>query len=78
MPTLIVVDYAARDTERTGQMLRALAGRGAADGTQRPAAPVRVLLVERAGEGEWLNKIVGAGTTKERVNAARASANLSP
>ncbi|EGW23133.1 alpha/beta fold hydrolase [Methylobacter tundripaludum] len=40
LPTLIVIDYAARDTERTGRLLRALAGRGAADGTLRLAAPV--------------------------------------
>jgi hypothetical protein len=72
MPTLIVVDYAARDAERTGQVLRALAGRGAPDGTTRLAAPVRFLLLERANEGEWLDKIVGIGTTKARVSAARA------
>lgn len=76
MPTLIVVDYAARDTERSGRLLRALAGRGPADGTPRLAAPVRVLLIERTGEGDWLDKTVGVGTAKARVNAAR-SPNLS-
>ena len=76
MPTLIVVDYAARDTERTGKLLRALAGRGAADGTMRLAAPVRIVLVERTGAGDWLDKIVRVGTTKPQVNAAHASADL--
>jgi hypothetical protein len=72
MPTLIVVDGAARDTERTGKMLRALAGRGPAYGTARLAAPVRVLLVERTDEGEWLKKIVGDETKKKQLDLARA------
>ena len=71
LPTLIVIDYAARDTDRIGPILRALAGRGVADGTLRLAAPVRILLVERTGEGDWLDKIVGVGTTKAQVNADR-------
>jgi hypothetical protein len=76
MPTLIVIDHAARDIERTGRILQALAGRGPADGTARLAAPVRVLLVERTGEGKWLDKIVGVGTTEAQVNAAHASKDL--
>jgi hypothetical protein len=65
MPTLIVIDAAAGDTGRTGQLLRALAGRGL-------AAPVRVLLVERTVEGEWLNTIMGDETKKEQLKLARA------
>ncbi|MCI0600171.1 MAG: hypothetical protein L0Y60_11755, partial [Beijerinckiaceae bacterium] len=76
MPTLIVIDYAARDTERTGRFLRALSGRGTPDGTMRLSAPVRVLLVERMGKGDWLDKIVGTGTAKARVEAAHASEDL--
>lgn len=83
LPTLIVVDYAARDTERTGKMLQALAGRGPADGTLRLAAPVRVLLIERTvaegvermGGNDWLSKVIGFGTGQGQVEAARA-ANL--
>ena len=76
VPTLIVVDYAARDTERTGNLLRALSGRGPADNTARLAAPVRVLLLERMGKGDWLDRIVGTGTDKARVEAAHASEDL--
>jgi pimeloyl-ACP methyl ester carboxylesterase len=76
MPTLIVVDYAARDTERTGRLLRTLSGRGAPDGTMRLSAPVRVLLIERMGNGDWLDKIVGTGTTKAQVEAAHAPEDL--
>lgn len=76
MPTPIVIDHAARDTDRTGRLLQALAGRGPADGTARLAAPVRVLLVERTGEGKWLDKIVGVDATEAQVKAAHASANL--
>ena len=80
VPTLIVVDYAARDTERTGKLLQALAGRGPADGTLRLAAPVRVLLIERTvaediermGGNDWLSKVMGFGTAQAQVEAARA------
>lgn len=80
MPTLIVIDYAARDTERTGRILRALAGRGPADGTARLTAPVRVLLLERTGAddiehmggSDWLKKIMGFGPAEAQVQAARA------
>ena len=72
MPTLIIIDAAARDTERTGKVLRALAGRGPASGA-RLAAPVRVLLVERNAEGEWLKKIsTGDETRKKQLDLARA------
>ena len=73
MPTLIVIDPAARDTVRTGKVLRALAGRGPAYGTARLAAPVRVLLVERISEGVWLEKILeGDETKKKQLELARA------
>ena len=80
VPTLIVVDYAARETERTGRLLQALAGRGPADGTLRLAAPVRVLLIERMvaeglermGGNDWLSKVMGFGTAQAQVEAARA------
>lgn len=72
VPTLIVVDYAARDTDQAGMLLRALSGRGPADGTIRLSAPVRVLLIERIGKGDWLDKIVGTGTEKARVEACHA------
>jgi pimeloyl-ACP methyl ester carboxylesterase len=72
MPTLIVIDAAARDVERTGKVLRALAGRGPAYGTARLAAPVRALLIERIGEGEWLKKLMGDETKKKQLELARA------
>ena len=80
IPTLIVVDYAARDKERTGRLLQALAGRGPADGTLRLAAPVRVLLIERMGGddtglmggSDWLSTVMGFGTAQAQVRAARA------
>jgi ubiquinone/menaquinone biosynthesis C-methylase UbiE len=76
VPTLIVIDYAARDTERTGRMMRALSGRGPADGTARLATPVRALLVERTDSGDWLDRVIGTGTTGHRVLAARARTNI--
>ncbi len=76
VPTLIVIDYAARDTERTGRFLRSLSGRGTPDGTMRLSAPVRVLLVERMGKGDWLDKILGTGVAKARVEAAHAAEDL--
>jgi pimeloyl-ACP methyl ester carboxylesterase len=72
MPTLIVIDYAARDTARNSKLLQALAGRGPADGTQSLAAPVRVLLLERVGGDEWLGKLRGFGTSEARVAATAA------
>jgi Palmitoyl protein thioesterase len=83
LPTLIVVDYAARDTERSGKLLQALAGRGPGDGTLRLAAPIRVLLIERTvaegvelmGANDWLSKVIGFGTAQAQLEAARA-ANL--
>jgi hypothetical protein len=72
MPTLIVIDYAARDTQHTARLLSALAGRGPDDGTARLAAPVRVLLLERVGGEEWLGRIRGFGTTEAQVRASGA------
>ncbi len=72
VPTLIVIDYAAQDPEGAGKLLRALSGRGCADGTAHLAAPVRVLLIERMGQGAWLDKIVGTGTDKARIKACQA------
>ena len=57
-------------------MMRALSGRVRDDGTADLAAPVRILLVERAGSGEWLNWIVGTGSTGHRVRAAHARTDL--
>lgn len=72
MPTLIVIDYAARDTQHTAKLLSALAGRGPDDGTARLAAPVRVLLLERVGGEEWLGRIRGFGTTEAQVRTCSA------
>jgi hypothetical protein len=76
IPTLIVVDYAARDAPGTAKILRALSGRGAPDGTSRLLAPVRVLLIERAGAGDWLDKVVGSGLEKARVEDCHMSKDL--
>ncbi|MGD9828164.1 MAG: esterase/lipase family protein, partial [Hyphomicrobiaceae bacterium] len=76
LPTLIVIDYAALDTERTGRILRALSGRGSGDGTAWLGAPVRLLLIERTGGGDWLDRAVGSGTAAKRVAAARAEGDL--
>jgi palmitoyl protein thioesterase len=79
MPTLIVIDPAAYDKERTGKVLRALAGREPASGAARLAAPVRVLLIERAGDGDWLKQIMGDETERAQVDLARAAdLNLNP
>jgi hypothetical protein len=67
---------AERDPQRTGDLLGALAGRAVEDGTLRLAAPVRVLLIARTGEGEWLDKTLGIGVTKAQINAAHAKKNL--
>ena len=72
VPTLIVVDYAARDTDRTGKLLRALSGRSTRDGTSPLSAPVRIVLIERMGKGDWFDKSVGTGTDKARVEATHA------
>ena len=76
-PTLIAIDYAARNTERVARLLRALAGRGPSDGTRALGAPVRVLLVERTHEGDWIQDVVGTGTSGKRVQAGRAAKDLS-
>jgi hypothetical protein len=75
-PTLIAIDYAARNTERVGRLMRGLAGRGPADGTRALAAPVRVLLIERSNDEQWLDDIVGAGMIGKRVQASRAAQDL--
>lgn len=72
VPTLIVVDYAARNPDRTGKLLQALSGRSTRDGTSPLSAPVRIVLIERMGKGDWLDKIVGTGTDKARVEATHA------
>jgi pimeloyl-ACP methyl ester carboxylesterase len=72
MPTLIVIDPAAYDKERTGKVLRALAGRESAGGAARLAAPVRVLLIERTGEGDWLKEVRGDETEGALIDLARA------
>jgi len=60
-PTLIVVDYAARDTERAGRIVRALAGRIANDGDiVQLAAPARLILLEQTSGGDWLDRIIDA------------------
>jgi hypothetical protein len=71
MPTLIVIDPAAYDKERTGKVLRALAGRGFSDAA-RLAAPVRVLLLERTGEDHWLKQHMGDETEKAQIDLVRA------
>jgi hypothetical protein len=76
LPTLIVIDYAARQSDHVGRILRALSGRGAPDGTTSLAAPVRVLLIERTNSGEWLDRIIGTGTAGTRVRAARDPSDL--
>jgi hypothetical protein len=72
LPTLIVIDSAARDTEHNRMLLQALAGRGTTDGTLGLEAPVRVLLLERTVEGGWLDKILGDEVTKAQLTAVRA------
>ena len=62
-PTLIVIDYAARDTVHVGKTLRALARRVANDGdVRRLAAPVRLILIEQTSGGDWLDRIIDADT----------------
>jgi hypothetical protein len=55
-PTLLVVDYAARDPERIGHWLRQLATRQVSDKPLQE--PVRVLLLERSKQDEWWNQVI--------------------
>lgn len=71
LPTLIVIDYAARQSDHVGRILRAVSGRGALDGTTSLGAPVRVLLIERTNSGEWLDRVIGTGTAGTRLRTVR-------
>src|SRR5262249_22891105 len=58
--------------ERTGRVLRSLAGRGSVSGSARLVAPVRVLLLERTGESDWLKQYMADETEKAQIDLARA------
>ena len=69
-PTLIVIDYAARDAAHVGEIVRALAGRIARDGdVQQLAAPVRLILLEQTSGGNWLDRIIDADAHTELARA---------
>jgi hypothetical protein len=72
MPTLIVIDPAAYDKDRTAKILRAIAGRESSAAIAPLAAPVRVLLIERTNEGEWLKQIMGDETERAQIEMVRA------
>lgn len=72
LPTLLVIDYAARETDKVGALLGQLSLRRAADGTSPLRYPVRALLIERAGEGDWLTRMLDAGGDKQRRMDTRA------
>jgi hypothetical protein len=63
MPTLLVIDYAARSfyednrDDRLAQMIGDIADRASGQGLPI-ALPVRVLLLERNGSGKWLQSIL--------------------
>jgi hypothetical protein len=76
LPTLIVIDYAAKDPDRTGRMLRALAARGADGGSAPLRRPVRVLLLERTNIGPWLDTIAGGTSQSKWVDALRMAPDL--
>ena len=58
LPTLMVVDYAGREAEQVGRMLRGLAKR------EDLECAVRVLLIERSAEGPWYDTITQAGNAE--------------
>ncbi|TAD87078.1 MAG: hypothetical protein EAZ99_18925, partial [Alphaproteobacteria bacterium] len=51
-PTLIVIDYPAEEPQSVSDLLHGLAGRA-----EDLAHPVRVLLLERDAQGEWIKKL---------------------
>ena len=65
-PTLIIIDYAGTRPERTGDILRSLARRAATD---KLAAPVRVLLLERNRDDLWWNRMRDAGSEGYAIDA---------
>lgn len=71
MPTAIVIDYAASDPERAERVVASLAGRVEADAAHPLGQPVRVLLIERDGKGEWIDAIVEEGASGVPVKETR-------
>jgi hypothetical protein len=71
--TCIVIDYAEAAPERTGTIVRRLASRGSA-----LRFPVRVLLLARDPEGEWIRRFEGrSGSGRALLDTSRYAAPLS-
>ncbi len=68
--TLIVIDYAAERVDEIGALLRGLVSRQ--DDRSRHTA-VRVLLVEREGDGPWLKEFMGSRSESYAIEQARFS-----
>lgn len=65
VPTLLVVDYAAREAGPLADMVRALSVR---DDLQ---CPVRLILLERHANAPWFERVIGEGTNAgARIEAA--------
>ncbi|MBI1385495.1 MAG: hypothetical protein GC150_11350 [Rhizobiales bacterium] len=71
-PTVMVVDYAARESAAVAGMLKALAARRADEGVGALGAPVRVILIEQAAGGDWLDRVMPAGNSGVGVKGAFA------
>ena len=68
MPTLIVVDYATKDAEQLGKILRGLCNR---DPHNRLRRPVRILLLDRQQQDDRLAIAIGQGRETIGINACR-------
>ena len=65
-PTLIVADYAAARANQLGRIVRQLHGAKA-----QYDFPVRLLILERANKGQWVEEFLGTGGDKYSVLAAQ-------
>lgn len=73
--TLLVIDYAAREPKKVGRWLRQLAIR---DGDRALAAPVRVLLLERAKLESWWRDLTSEDTHSLRQRFHGGAADEMP
>ena len=68
MPTLIVVDYATKDLDKLGRMLRGLCNRGSHNRLRRS---VRLLLIDRRQQEDRLETAIGHGRETIGINSCR-------
>jgi hypothetical protein len=68
--TVIAIDYAAERVDEIRMILLTLAARTE---QQRGHFRVRVVLVERSAEGDWMNRLIGSRSDGYAIEAARYS-----